>query len=51
MTGGAPYSLLPPFPEETLAEDDDTRTFRDGCGVVQRVFKHETGSKMPQTGP
>jgi hypothetical protein len=48
MTGGAPYSLLPPFPEETLAEDDTTRTFRDGCGVTQRVFKHETGSKMPQ---
>ncbi len=48
MVGGAPYSLLPPFPEETLAEDDDTRTFRDGCGVVQRVFKRETGSKMPQ---
>jgi hypothetical protein len=48
MTGGAPYSVLPPFPEETLAEDDETRTFRDGFGVVQRVFKHEAGSKMPQ---
>lgn len=48
MTGGAPYSILPPFPEEALAEDDETRTFRDGFGVVQRVFKHETGSKMPQ---
>jgi uroporphyrinogen decarboxylase len=48
MTGGGAYSLLPPFPEEALAEDDDTRTFRDGCGVVQRVFKRETGSKMPQ---
>ena len=48
MTGGAPYSVLPPFPEEALAEDEETRTFRDGCGVVQRVFKHETGSKMPQ---
>lgn len=48
MIGGAPYSLLPPFPEETLAEDETTRTFRDGFGVVQRVFKHETGSKMPQ---
>ena len=30
MVGGAPYSLLPPFPEETLAEDGETRTFRDG---------------------
>ncbi len=48
MTGGAPYSLLPPFPEETLAEDEETRTFRDGFGVVQRVFKRETRSKMPQ---
>lgn len=48
MIGGAPYSLMPPFPEETLAEDEETRTFRDGCGVVQRVFKHEGGSKMPQ---
>jgi len=48
MVGGAPYSLLPPSPEETLAEDETTRTFRDGCGVVQRVFKRETGSKMPQ---
>jgi len=48
MTGGAPYSLLPPFPEETLAEDEETRTFRDGCGVVQRVFKVAGGSKMPQ---
>ncbi len=48
MTGGAPYSVLPQFAEETLAEDDTTRTFRDGSGVVQRVFKHETGSKMPQ---
>lgn len=48
MVGGAPYSLLPALPEETLAEDETTRTFRDGCGVVQRVFKHESGSKMPQ---
>ena len=48
MTGGAPYSVLPPFPEEALAEDEETRTFRDGFGVVQRVFKCETGSKMPQ---
>ncbi|MGD9495049.1 MAG: uroporphyrinogen decarboxylase family protein [Armatimonadota bacterium] len=48
LIGGAPYSPLPPFPEETLAEDDETRTFRDSFGVVQRAFKRESGSKMPQ---
>lgn len=48
MIGGGPYSILPPFPEETIAEDETTRTFRDGSGVLQRVFKHEGGSKMPQ---
>ena len=48
FTGGAPYSPLPEFPEETLAEDLNTRTVRDEVGVIKRVFKRDEQSKMPQ---
>ncbi len=31
--------MLPPFPEETLAEDEETVTFRDSQGRVRRALK------------
>lgn len=48
FVGGAPYSLIPPFDTEVLAEDSHTRTIRDEAGAVKRVFKRDTGSRMPQ---
>ena len=48
FTGGGPYSLVPPFPVETLSEDAETKIVRDELGITKRVFKTHGGSKMPQ---
>ena len=39
------FNLVPPFPAEVLADEDDTRVVRDVTGVVKREYKH--GSAMP----
>ena len=48
FTGGAPYSLLPPFEVRTVHEDDRTLTVRDETGATKRVFRDHEGSTMPQ---
>ena len=48
FTGGKPYSPVPPFEEQVLAEDGETLILRDENGVTKRVFKRYADSKMPQ---
>jgi len=48
FTGGKPYSPVPPFEEQVVAEDEETVILRDENGVTKKVFKRHTDSKMPQ---
>jgi len=48
FTGGRPYTLVPPFEEEVVSEDDETVVLRDGDGITKRVFKRHADSRMPQ---
>ncbi|OPZ86821.1 MAG: Uroporphyrinogen decarboxylase (URO-D) [bacterium ADurb.Bin429] len=42
------FSMRPAFPEETISEDADTITRRDGMGQVYRVFKENPDTSMPE---
>jgi uroporphyrinogen decarboxylase len=48
FTGGGPYSLVPPFELQVLAEDAETRLVRDDLGITKRVSKRHEQSTMPQ---
>ena len=48
FTGGKPYTPLPRFEEQVLAEEAETRVVRDELGVTKRVSKRHEGSTMPQ---
>jgi uroporphyrinogen decarboxylase len=48
FTGGAPYSPIPPFEEEVLSDEGETRLVRDHLGIIKRVWKDHESSKMPQ---
>lgn len=48
FTGGGPYTLIPAFERQVIAEDQDTRIVRDELGITKREFKQNTRSKMPQ---
>jgi len=48
FTGGKPYSLVPPFEEKIIAEDQETKVVRDELGVTKKVFRKYEDSKMPQ---
>ncbi len=48
LISGNPYSLVPPFEEEIISEDKDTKIIRDELGITKRVFKKYENSKMPQ---
>jgi len=48
FTGGSPYSPIPPFEVQVLAEDAETRVVRDELGITKRVSKRHEQSTMPQ---
>ncbi|MBM4032495.1 MAG: hypothetical protein FJ291_12015 [Planctomycetes bacterium] len=48
FTGGRPYSPIPPFEAEVLAEDAETRLVRDELGITKRVSRRHEQSTMPQ---
>ena len=48
FTGGKPYTPLPPFEVQVLAEDAETRTIRDEVGITKRVSRRHEQSTMPQ---
>lgn len=48
FTGGKPYSPIPPFEPQVLAEDAETRIIRDEVGVTKRIWKAHESSNMPQ---
>jgi len=48
FAGGAPYSLVPPFEVQVLADDERTLTLRDEAGVTKRVLRDHESSTMPQ---
>ncbi len=48
LTGGSPYSPIPPFEEQVLSEDAETRIVRDQLGITKRISKTHEHSTMPQ---
>lgn len=48
FTGGKPYTPIPSFDVEVLAEDAETRLIRDELGITKRVSKRHEQSTMPQ---
>ncbi|MBM4038481.1 MAG: hypothetical protein FJ290_08200 [Planctomycetes bacterium] len=48
FTGGKPYSPIPAFDVQVLAEDAETRLIRDELGITKRVSKRHEQSTMPQ---
>jgi len=48
FTGGKPYTPIPPFEEQIIAEDEETRVIRDELGVTKKVSKAHELSRMPQ---
>lgn len=45
---GVDFAMRPAFPEETIGEDAETITRRDGMGQVYRVFKEHPDTSMPE---
>jgi len=48
FVSGGPYTLVPPFQQQVLSEDEETVVLRDENGVTKKVFKRHADSKMPQ---
>ena len=48
ITGSTRSPYAPPFPEETLEEDERIRIYRDANGVIRKEFKEHRETSMPQ---